>query len=104
MNPLNLNPKLLDQAIMKLLCTEKGRVAINEAMDVAGGAGISKGKANFLASAYTAVPIAITVEGANALTRSMMIYGQGLTRSHPHLLKLVQVFLHPTLHTRHPIP
>mmetsp|Transcript_55721 Transcript_55721/g.132983 ORF Transcript_55721/g.132983 Transcript_55721/m.132983 type:complete len:766 (+) Transcript_55721:102-2399(+) len=81
-------------AIMKLLCTEKGRTCVNEAMDVAGGAGISKGPANFLASAYTAVPIAITVEGANALTRSMMIYGQGLTRSHPHLLKLVQAIQH----------
>merc|ERR1712216_404700 len=55
-----------------------------------GGAGISRGPANFLASAYVAMPIAITVEGANALTRSLIIFGQGLNRSHPHLLKLIQ--------------
>lgn len=77
-------------AIMKFACTERGRVSINEGMDVIGGAGISRGPANFLAGAYQALPIAITVEGANALTRSLMIFGQGLNRSHPHLLNLIE--------------
>jgi len=77
-------------AIMKHECTELGRKCVNEGMDIIGGAGISRGPANYLASAYVAMPIAITVEGANALTRSLIIFGQGLNRSHPHLLKLIQ--------------
>jgi len=77
-------------AIMKHACTERGRFAVNEAMDIVGGAGISKGPANFMAGAYQAMPIAITVEGANALTRSLIIFGQGLNRSHPHLMHLIQ--------------
>jgi len=81
-------------AIMKQQCTEKGRQSINEAMDVVGGAGISKGPANFVGSAYIATPIAITVEGANALTRSLIIFGQGLTRAHPHLRTLIEAIQH----------
>jgi acyl-CoA dehydrogenase len=77
-------------AIMKHECTELGRKAVNEGMDIIGGAGISRGPSNYLASAYVAMPIAITVEGANALTRSLIIFGQGLNRSHPHLLNLIQ--------------
>lgn len=77
-------------AIMKLACTERGRQSVNEAMDIVGGAGISRGPANFMSSAYSSLPIAITVEGANALTRSLIIFGQGLNRSHPHLLDLVK--------------
>uniref|UniRef100_A0A7S0ESF2 Acyl-coenzyme A dehydrogenase n=1 Tax=Hanusia phi TaxID=3032 RepID=A0A7S0ESF2_9CRYP len=77
-------------AIMKQYCTERGREAVNEAMDVIGGSGIIKGPSNYLATAYCAMPIAITVEGANALTRSLIIFGQGLNRSHPHLLKLIE--------------
>ena len=77
-------------AIMKHECTEKGRVATNEGMDIIGGAGISRGPANFLAPVYVNTPVCITVEGANALTRSLIIYGQGLTRSHPHLLHLIK--------------
>jgi len=57
---------------------------------VLGGAGICNGPNNFMANAYTAVPIAITVEGANTLTRSLIQFGQGLTRSHPHLLDLIR--------------
>eukprot|EP00961_Rhodomonas_salina_P277102 3744811-Rhodomonas_salina.3 len=81
-------------AIMKQQCTEKGRQSINEAMDIVGGAGISKGPANFVATAYVATPIAITVEGANALTRSLIIFGQGLTRAHPHLRSLIEAIQH----------
>jgi len=77
-------------AIMKHECTELGRKAVNEGMDIIGGAGISRGPNNFLAPAYVNTPICITVEGANALTRSLIIFGQGLTRSHPHLLHLIK--------------
>ena len=77
-------------AIMKQQMTQRMRVVVNEGMDVLGGAGICNGKANFLANAYANVPIAITVEGANILTRSLIQFGQGLTRSHPHLLHVIQ--------------
>ena len=56
---------------------------VNAAMDVQGGAGIVRGPRNVLAHAYQAVPIGITVEGANILTRTMIIYGQGAIRCHP---------------------
>ena len=77
-------------AIMKQQITSRMRTVVNDAMDVLGGAGICNGPNNFMANAYTAVPIAITVEGANILTRSLIQYGQGLTRSHPHLLDLIR--------------
>uniref|UniRef100_A0A7S1TSJ0 Acyl-coenzyme A dehydrogenase n=1 Tax=Phaeomonas parva TaxID=124430 RepID=A0A7S1TSJ0_9STRA len=77
-------------AIMKQQMTHRMRVCVNDAMDVVGGAGICNGKNNFIANAYTAVPIAITVEGANTLTRSLIQFGQGLTRSHPHLLDIIR--------------
>jgi acyl-CoA dehydrogenase len=70
-------------AIMKAYSTEAMRVAINDAMDVTGGAGISRGPRNVLAGSYQAVPIGITVEGANILTRSMIVFGQGAIRCHP---------------------
>jgi acyl-CoA dehydrogenase len=59
-------------------------------MDILGGAGVCNGPANFLANAYSLVPIGITVEGANILTRSLIQFGQGLTRSHPHLLHIIK--------------
>lgn len=59
-----------------------------------GGAGICNGPSNFMANAYMAIPIAITVEGANTLTRSLIIFGQGLTRSHPHLLDIIKSIQH----------
>mmetsp|Transcript_22053 Transcript_22053/g.32009 ORF Transcript_22053/g.32009 Transcript_22053/m.32009 type:complete len:775 (-) Transcript_22053:62-2386(-) len=77
-------------AIMKQQMTDRMRTIVNDSMDVLGGAGICNGPANFMANAYCAVPIAITVEGANTLTRSLIQYGQGLMRSHPHLLPLVR--------------
>ncbi len=73
-------------AIVKYHCTHRGQRAIIDAMDIAGGKGIMLGKSNFLARAYQGAPIAITVEGANILTRSMMIYGQGAIRCHPYVL------------------
>lgn len=73
-------------AIVKYHCTHRGQRAIVDAMDIAGGKGIMLGKSNFLARAYQGAPIAITVEGANILTRSMIIFGQGAIRCHPYVL------------------
>lgn len=74
-------------AICKYHLTEKMRQVVNDAMDVHGGKGIMLGQNNYLGRAYQGAPIAITVEGANILTRNMMIYGQGAMRCHPYVLK-----------------
>jgi acyl-CoA dehydrogenase len=74
-------------AIVKYHLTERGRQTINDAMDVHGGKAICMGPANYLAHAYEQTPIAITVEGANILTRSMIIFGQGVIRGHPYLFR-----------------
>ncbi len=71
-------------AIMKYNTTELARQSINDAMDVLGGAAISRGPRNLLAHAYMATPISITVEGANILTRTLVVFGQGAIRCHPH--------------------
>lgn len=71
-------------AIAKYNFTELGRKIVNDAMDIQGGAGISRGPRNIFAHQYTALPIAITVEGANILARSLMIFGQGAIRCHPY--------------------
>merc|ERR550514_2166400 len=76
-------------SIMKQSCTERGRRVVQDGMDVIAGAGIVGGHANFLGNAYMAMPVAITVEGANIMTRSFQIIGQGLTRCHPHMLPLI---------------
>ncbi|WP_139685965.1 acyl-CoA dehydrogenase FadE [Vibrio tasmaniensis] len=73
-------------AIVKYHCTHRGQRSIIDAMDIVGGKGICLGPSNFLARAYQGSPIAITVEGANILTRSMIIYGQGAIRCHPYVL------------------
>ena len=70
-------------AIVKAYLTEGMREVVNDAMDVQGGAGISRGPRNVLARMYQALPIGITVEGANILTRTLIIYGQGALRCHP---------------------
>ena len=74
-------------AIMKYHATERGRQVVNDAMDVHGGKGICLGPSNYLGRAYQQIPIGITVEGANILTRTMMIFGQGAIRCHPFVLK-----------------
>ena len=76
-------------ALAKYNATELGRVAINDAMDVMGGAGISMGPRNLLAGTYIATPIGITVEGANIMTRTLIIFGQGALRAHPYAFKEV---------------
>ena len=75
--------------IVKQQLMDRLRVTINHAMDIHGGHGISMGPNNYLARYYQLIPIGITVEGANILTRSLMIFGQGAMRSHPYLLKEV---------------
>jgi len=77
-------------AILKYHCTEYGRMVGNDAMDVHGGKAIMMGPNNYLARGYMAAPIAITVEGANILTRSLIIYGQGAIRCHPFVLRELQ--------------
>ncbi|WP_017776589.1 acyl-CoA dehydrogenase [Paraburkholderia kururiensis] len=74
-------------AIAKYHITERARKVINDGMDVVAGKGICMGPSNFLARAYQQVPIAITVEGANILTRCLIIFGQGAIRCHPYVLK-----------------
>lgn len=74
-------------AVLKYHNTERMRKALNDAMDVHGGKAVVLGPRNYLARAYQAIPIAITVEGANILTRSMIIYGQGAIRCHPFVLR-----------------
>lgn len=73
-------------SIMKLHATERMRSVINDAMDVHGGKAIMEGPGNYLGSQYRAIPVGITVEGANILTRSLMVFGQGAIRAHPYLL------------------
>jgi len=73
-------------AIMKYHATERMRRSIEHAMDIHGGKAIIDGPRNYLGSAYRSVPIGITVEGANILTRNLMIFGQGAIRSHPYML------------------
>ena len=74
-------------AILKYHCTEGMRQVFSDAMDVHGGRGVMLGPRNYIARGYQAVPVSITVEGANILTRSMIIFGQGAIRAHPYLLK-----------------
>lgn len=73
-------------ALMKYCATERMRAAVNDAMDIHAGKAVMDGPSNYLSQMYRAVPIAITVEGANILTRSLMVFGQGAIRAHPHLL------------------
>ena len=72
-------------AITKYHLTEIGRRAVNRAMDIHAGRGIQMGPRNYLGRVYQSVPISITVEGANILTRNLIIYGQGVMRCHPFL-------------------
>lgn len=81
-------------AIIKFHCTEMGRVVGNHAMDVHGGKGICLGPKNYLGRSYEGIPISITVEGANLLTRNMIIFGQGAIRCHPFALSEMEAANH----------
>ena len=72
--------------IMKLHATERMRIVIDDAMDIHGGKAVIDGPQNYMGSLYRAVPVGITVEGANILTRNLIVFGQGAIRAHPYLL------------------
>jgi acyl-CoA dehydrogenase len=74
-------------AIAKYHMTERGRWCVNDAMDIVGGKGICLGPNNWIGRGYQIAPVAITVEGANILTRSLIIFGQGAIRCHPYVLR-----------------
>ncbi|MHB8483229.1 MAG: acyl-CoA dehydrogenase [Nitrospiria bacterium] len=77
-------------AMIKYHLTELMRRVVNDAMDIQGGSGICFGPRNFMGRVYEAIPISITVEGANILTRSLIIFGQGAIRCHPYILKEIE--------------
>ena len=74
-------------ALLKYQLTERMRKITNDAMDIQGGSGICLGPSNYIGRGYQAIPVAITVEGANILTRTLIVFGQGAVRCHPYLLK-----------------
>lgn len=78
-------------SILKYHCTEMGRQIALDASDIHAGKAVMKGPKNYLSYAYESIPVAITVEGANIMTRSLMIFGQGATRCHPYVLKEMEV-------------
>ena len=80
-------------AIMKQQCTERARTVLNEAMDIHAGSSICLGYSNFLEKFYRIAPIGITVEGSNTLTRSLIVFGQGLNKSHPYVFSLLDSIL-----------
>ncbi|HRF04728.1 acyl-CoA dehydrogenase [Accumulibacter sp.] len=82
-------------AIAKYHVTERARQVVNDGMDVVGGKGICLGPSNFIGRAYQQLPIGITVEGANILTRSMILFGQGAIRCHPYVLKEMKAAYNP---------
>jgi acyl-CoA dehydrogenase len=82
-------------AIMKQQATERLRVVANDAMDIHGGKAVQEGPLNYLGSFYRGLPIGITVEGANIVTRGLMQFGQGAIRSHPYLLKEITALEEP---------
>jgi len=86
---LHIKPSVVS-AIAKYHMTENARKVVQDAMDVHGGRGLILGQANYLAYAYMSVPIAITVEGANILTRNLIIFGQGAIRCHPFIFREMQ--------------
>ena len=82
-------------AMLKYHVTEMSRIVANDGMDVHGGKGICLGPRNYMGRGYQAIPIAITVEGANILTRSLIIFGQGAIRCHPFVLKEMNAARNP---------
>ncbi|MGH8447359.1 MAG: acyl-CoA dehydrogenase [Solimonas sp.] len=76
-------------SVMKAYTTDISRQLISDGMDVFSGAGVMQGRDNILGMMYKSAPVSITVEGANIMTRTLMIFGQGATRCHPYALKVV---------------
>ena len=84
-------------AIMKQQTTERGRIVLNEAMDIHAGSAICLGYSNFLEKYYRSIPIGVTVEGSNTLTRSLIIFAQGLNKSHPYIFPILESILNDDL-------
>ena len=80
-------------AIMKQQTTDRGREVLNDAMDIHAGSSICLGENNFLEKFYRNTPVGITVEGSNTLTRNLIIFGQGLNKSHPHIFPILDSIL-----------
>lgn len=85
----------IPSAILKYHLTEAMRTIVNDAMDIHGGKAVSNGPKNTFADLYKGIPIAITVEGANIMTRNLIIFGQGAVRAHPYVLKELQAVEEP---------
>lgn len=85
----------VSSAIVKYHLTELGRKVVNDGMDIIGGKGICLGPSNFLGRAYQQLPVGITVEGANILTRSLIMFGQGAIRCHPYVLEEMKAVQNP---------
>ena len=77
-------------AIMKQQTTERARVILNHGMDIYSGSGICTGENNFFTKFYNSSPVGITVEGSNTLTRGLIIFGQGLNKSHPYIFPIFE--------------
>lgn len=77
-------------AIMKQQTTERARLVLQHGMDIYAGSGICRGENNFFTAFYNASPVSITVEGSNTLTRGLIIFGQGLNKSHPYIFPIFQ--------------
>lgn len=91
----NHEAPMVISSIMKQNTTERGRRIIEKGMDIAAGSAICRGNNNFVGNVYMSIPVAITVEGANIMTRSFQIIGQGLTRCHPHMVELMTALQAP---------
>ena len=102
---VNMTNDILDEgkspavisAIMKQQTTERAKYVLNDAMDIHAGSAICLGPNNFLEKFYRSAPIGITVEGSNTLTRSLIIFAQGLNKSHPHIFPLLSSILNNDL-------
>src|SRR6476469_2809703 len=89
------HPPAVISGIMKLHATERMRIAIDDAMDIHGGKAVIDGPQNYMGSLYRSVPVGITVEGANILTRNLIVFGQGAIRAHPYLLEEMNALADP---------
>lgn len=88
-------------AIMKQQTTDRAREVLNHAMDIHAGGAICLGDNNFLSKFYKSAPIGITVEGSNTLTRNLIIFGQGLNKSHPHIFPILSAILDDNIDAFH---
>lgn len=90
----HIHPAVIS-GIMKLHATERLRITVDDAMDIHGGKAVIDGPQNYMGNLYRSVPVAITVEGANILTRNLIVFGQGSVRAHPYLLQEMNAISDP---------